>query len=75
MAKPVRYYITKSGEESTVRSVRVALGTQDPDATGESATAPTVQPANSVRHVPVQASAVTRRVKDAILRRPTELDQ
>lgn len=26
MRQPIRYYITKSGEEPTVRSVRIALG-------------------------------------------------
>jgi hypothetical protein len=29
MQKPIRYYITKDGEEPTVRSVEVALGTPE----------------------------------------------
>jgi hypothetical protein len=29
MQKPIRYYITKDGEEPTVRSVEVALGTHE----------------------------------------------
>ncbi len=72
MEKPVRYYITTSGEESTVRSVRVARGVQEPEAADDSPATPTVAPAKSIRQVPAQASEVTRRVKDAILGRPSE---
>jgi hypothetical protein len=31
MQQPIRYYITKSGEEPTVRSVKVSRGTTDAD--------------------------------------------
>lgn len=72
MQEPIRYYITKSGEESTVRSVRVARGERDPDAAVDSAAPPTVEPAKTDKLVPAQASEVKRRVKDAILRRPSD---
>ena len=67
MQKPIRYYITKSGDEPTVRSVRVALGEAEPRVEPETA-APGSE-ATSVKH-PVAASTteVTRRVRAAIRR-------
>lgn len=35
MQQPIRYYITKSGEESTVRSVRVSCGSAPPNEASE----------------------------------------
>ena len=67
MQKPIRYYITKSGEEPTVRSVRVALGENDPRDEPETVgTAP--EPANGERPAATPATEVTRRVRDAIRR-------
>ena len=66
MQKPIRYYITKSGEEPTVRSVRVALGESEPRAEPEpNATAPEATAGKRPAAAPAD---VTRRVKDAIRR-------
>jgi hypothetical protein len=71
MQKPIRYYITKSGEEPTVRSVRVALGADEsrvePETSAAEAETRVVD-----RHSPVPAVAVRRRVKDAIRRRTVD---
>ncbi len=71
MQEPIRYYITKSGEEPTVRSVRVALSAEEPRAEPETiaAVAETVM---GDRHAPAPSAAVTRRVKNAIRRRTVE---
>jgi hypothetical protein len=42
MQKPIRYYITKDGEEPTVRSVEVALGS--PEVTDSTEFVTTSQP-------------------------------
>ena len=68
MQKPIRYYITKSGEEPTVRSVRVAQGANEPRVEAEASAAPTEAVAAN-RIAPAPAAEVTRRVKDAIRRR------
>ena len=68
MRKPIRYYITKSGDEPTVRSVRVALGADEPRVEPEAAaTASETTAAN--RRSPAPATEVKRRVKNAIRRR------
>ncbi len=72
MEKPIRYYITTSGEESTVRSVRVARGAPETNVSGDAEASTSVAPAKSMRHVPSQISEVKRRVKDAIARRPSD---
>lgn len=67
MQKPIRYYITKSGEEPTVRSVRVALGESEPRVEADTTvTAP--EASVGKRPAPTPATEVTRRVKDAIRR-------
>ena len=66
MQKPIRYYITKSGEEPTVRSVRVALGENEPRVEPETNAAPEATVAK--RSAAAPATEVTRRVKDAIRR-------
>jgi hypothetical protein len=71
MQKPIRYYITKSGEEPTVRSVRVALGSNEAHIEPETSTAP-YEPTAVARHAPTSAAEVTRRVKDAFRRREAE---
>jgi hypothetical protein len=68
MQKPIRYYITKSGEEPTVRSVRVALGANEPRVEPDTNVAAT-ETAAADRSAPAPAAEVTRRVKDAIRRR------
>jgi hypothetical protein len=71
MQKPIRYYITKSGEEPTVRSVRVALGAEDSRVEPETSAA-VAESMVVDRHTPAPAAEVTRRVKDAIRRRTGE---
>lgn len=66
--KPVRYYITKSGDQPTVRSVAVALPVAERDARAEhGATAPAVVAAPDGAE---RSGGVTSRVKSAIKRRP-----
>ena len=72
MQKPIRYYITKSGEEPTVRSVRVALGSSEANIEPEASTAQS-EPIVVARHAPAASAAeVTRRVKEAFRRRDAE---
>ena len=66
MQEPIRYYITKRGEEPTVRSVKVAQGVPE----GEDPVAPTDDAATESkapeRPALAPARAVERLVKDAI---------
>jgi hypothetical protein len=66
MQDPIRYYITKRGEESTVRSVKVAQGAPE----AEEAVAPSedtaAEPKSPERPAPAPARAVERLVKGAI---------
>ena len=72
MQERIRYYITKSGEEPTVRSVRVAQSAP----AGEDRVAPSVDPTDESkapeRRAPAAARAVERLVKDAIRGRSVE---
>ena len=66
MQEPIRYYITKRGEQPTVRSVKVAQGvpeSEDPVAPGEESPAEWKAPE---RPTPAPARAVERLVKGAI---------
>ena len=66
MQEPVRYYITKRGEEPTVRSVKVAQGVpdgEDPAAPSDDAATESTAPE---RPAPAPARAVERLVKGAI---------
>jgi hypothetical protein len=66
MQDPVRYYITKRGEEPTVRSVKVAQGAPvAEDRVAPSADA-AAEPKTSKPPVPAPARAVERLVKGAI---------
>lgn len=72
MQDPVRYYITKRGEEPTVRSVKVAQSAPESEDrvtpsgdTAAEAKAPT-------RPVPAPAKAVERLVKGAIRGRSSQ---
>jgi hypothetical protein len=66
--KPIRYYITKSGEEPTVRSVKVALNTPDGDDRPERGAAVANEPTVGPSELP-RTEGVTRLVKSAIRRR------
>ena len=66
MQEPIRYYITKRGEEPTVRSVKVAQSVpegEDPVAPSEESAAESKAPE---RPAPAPARAVERLVKGAI---------
>ena len=69
MQDPVRYYITKRGEEPTVRSVKVAQSAPE----GEDRVAPSAEttPESDApeRPAPAPARAVERLVKGAIRER------
>ena len=66
MQDPVRYYITKRGEEPTVRSVKVAQSAPE----SEDGVAPSAdvaaEPTAPKRPTPATARAVERLVKGAI---------
>ena len=68
MQKPIRYYITKSGDEPTVRSVAVALGQSERDDRLDPGAGVPTEP--SPREDETRAAGVGRRVKDAIRKRP-----
>jgi hypothetical protein len=66
MQEPIRYYITKRGEEPTVRSVKVAQSVSE----DEDRVVPNADPAAESkapkRSAPAPAKAVERLVKGAI---------
>ncbi len=68
MQKPVRYYITKRGDEPTVRSVAVALAADERDARVESSTPG--QETLEVREADEHRVGVARRVKGVLTKRP-----
>ena len=66
MQKAIRYYITKRGEEPTVRSVKVAQSApEDEDCLASSADA-APEPKAPERPAPAPARAVEKLVKGAI---------
>jgi hypothetical protein len=66
MQDPVRYYITKRGEELTVRSVKVAQSApEDEDRVAQSVDS-TAESKAPERPAPTPARAVERLVKGAI---------
>jgi hypothetical protein len=69
MQKPIRYYITKSGDEPTVRSVTIALGSPRLDDRAEDGAVVQAEPANPARESDAATDGVKRRVKNAIRRR------
>jgi len=72
MQDPVRYYITKRGEEPTVRSVKVAQSApEDEDRVAPSADV-TAESKTPARPAPAPARAVERLVKGAILGRSSQ---
>ena len=65
MQEPIRYYITKRGEDPTVRSVKVAQSAPE----GDDRVAPSTdatEPTAPERPAPAPARAVERLVKGAI---------
>ena len=72
MQEPVRYYITKRGEEPTVRSVKVAQSApESEDRVVPSADAAT-EPKAPERAAPAPARAVERLVKGAMRGRSSQ---
>jgi hypothetical protein len=72
MQDPVRYYITKRGEEPTVRSVKVAQSApEDEDGVAPSADS-TAESKAPERPAPTAARAVERLVKGAIRGRSSQ---
>ena len=72
MQEPIRYYITKRGEEPTVRSVKVAQSAPE----GDDAVAPSAdgadEPKAPQRPTPAPAKAVERLVKGAMRGRSSQ---
>ena len=71
MQEPIRYYITKRGEEPTVRSVKVAQSAPE----GDDHVAPrgdVAEPKAPERPAPAPARAVERLVKGAIRGRSSQ---
>jgi len=66
MQEPIRYYITKRGEEPTVRSVKVAQSGPEAEDRVTLKEDVDTEPKASKRPVPSPARAVERLVKDAI---------
>ena len=72
MQEPIRYYITKRGEEPTVRSVKVAQNApEDEDRVAPSADSPAESKAPE-RPAPTPARTVERLVKSAIRGRSSQ---
>jgi hypothetical protein len=70
MQQPIRYYITKSGDEPTVRSVKVARGEREVDLRVEATAAkdPAVRAGDAREARP----GVTRLVRQAMRRRSAD---
>jgi hypothetical protein len=71
MQERTRYYITKSGEEPTVRSVKVAKNSPDSDQVVPIPEAPAA-PQVPAKQTSAPARAVQRLVHGAVRGRPTE---
>jgi hypothetical protein len=69
MQEPIRYYITKSGEEPTVRSVKVAQRPPERDDNGATSADAAAEPKAPT---PTPARTVERLVKSAIRGRSAE---
>ena len=72
MQERIRYYITKRGEEPTVRSVRVSQSAPAGEDRGASSADPADESKAPERRAPAAARAVERLVKDAIRGRSAE---
>jgi len=71
MQEPIRYYITKSGEEPTVRSVKVTQRSPELDDPGATSAEAAAEPKAPTRPTPSPARTVERLVKSAIRGRPS----
>ena len=66
MQKPIRYYITKDGDEPTVRSVEVALGTPEVADTPDIVSPPNPESQGARRSVVGPVRGVKRLVKESV---------
>jgi hypothetical protein len=69
MQQPIRYYITKSGEEPTVRSVKVAREVPVPESRDDAATQREVERTVEGQQEATPRESVTHFVRGAIRRR------
>jgi hypothetical protein len=69
MQQPIRYYITKSGEEPTVRSVKVARGVADDIERDEFSAKNQIEAPAVARDEKGQRQSVKRLVQGAIKKR------
>ena len=72
MQERTRYYITKSGEEPTVRSVKVAKSSPEGDQPDGSSPEVVTTPKAPAKQTSAPARAVQRLVHGAVRGRPTE---
>ena len=72
MQERIRYYITKSGEEPTVRSVKVAKSSPEGDDSNVSSPEVVTTPKAPAKQTSAPARAVQRLVHGAVRGRPTE---
>ena len=72
MQEPIRYYITKRGEEPTVRSVKVAQSVPEGEDGATPSSDAAVEPKAPQRPAPAPARAVERLVKGAIRGRSSQ---
>ena len=72
MQEPVRYYITKRGEEPTVRSVKVAQSAPESEDHVVPGADVVAEPKAAERPTPAPAKAVERLVKGAIRGRSSQ---
>jgi hypothetical protein len=72
MQERTRYYITKSGEEPTVRSVKVAKSSPEGDDSDVSSPDAATAPEAPAKPISAPARAVQRLVHGAVRGRPTE---
>jgi hypothetical protein len=66
MQEPIRYYITKRGDEPTVRSVKVAQSAPEAEVGVAPSADAAAEPKAPERPAPAPARAVERLVKGAI---------
>ncbi len=72
MQEPIRYYITKSGEEPTVRSVKVAQSSPECDDQFAGSAGETEHRRSPTRPTPAPVRTVERLVNRATRGRPSE---
>lgn len=67
--QPIRYYITKSGDEPTVRSVKVSLGATEVEERADTRATTPATAAPVAQEAAAESGGVKRRVQDVIRKR------